>query len=757
MSEPTFHNSTPTNGHALPTSSSLPAIESFVKPKTNHDASLASTFQATPAKLEPANAPILPPTAEPLSSVGVQPAALVSQAQSQSQGFTAQSAPRQLTDSDAVEVKPYHGPIEITPAQLKFAQSTLKSLKTRREAAAFLVPVDPIALSIPHYPTIVKRPMDFGTIDIKLALTALVLKPNSKPGDKVKSARKFGLDQNKDYYRRIHDFDTDVRQVFFNCGLFNGPDSPYTHNAQVLEAAFDKYMNELPAPNSSESSADASAARARRPSNPVPTIRRSSSDLGGRPKREIHPPPPKDLPWANEPQSASSSSEMRKAARRKAAKKAAGSSAREQAHHAKVAQDELRFCTRIIDDLLKPTYSNLAWVFYDKPTMDFDWAPAYFQMIKKPIALRDIQKNIRAGQYAHADEFDADMQLLFQNCFTFNQPGSDVALMGEKLKAVYEDKMSRKPAPAPLPDYEESDEEDQGADEDQDDVQPEFLATLQEQISQLSSTLAMLEGAKNQNAGLIANTKNMLASLQESYASSGGSKKSKSKGTKRKASESGAASKKKSKAKSAGSPSASASASAAAAEYVPAKKAKSAGSACKKKPSTSNKKDRSSRRDDNSDEDIRTVTYEQKEELAAKITELSEERLDGAIRIINEDKPPNENDEEEIELDIDELSPKTLYKLYKYVVRPKKPAPTPNKNSKSAPLDGRKRGTGGIKKKNLDEGEEAERIARLQEQLNQFGNADAIIGGVGGAAGGHDDLVHSESSSDESGSDSDSD
>lgn len=752
MSDPTF-SVAPVNGHAVAAHSSSAAVDAPIKPEPSHGAS--STFQqATPAKPEPTDAPIVPPTAEPLSSVGVQPAALVSQVQAQSQSSSAQSASHQ-PNSDAVDVKPYDGPMEITPAQLKFAQSTLKSLKSRREAAAFLAPVDPVALGIPHYPTIVKRPMDFGTIDVKLALTAMVLKPNSKPGDKVKSASKFGLDQSKDYYRRIQDFDTDVRQVFYNCGLFNGPDSPYTHNAQVLEAAFEKYMNEVPAANTAESSADATAARARRPSNPVPTIRRSSSDVGGRPKREIHPPPPKDLPWANEPQSASTS-DMRKAARRKAAKKAGGLSAREQAHYAKVAQDELRFCTRIIDDLLKPTYSNVAWVFYDKPTMDFDWAPAYFQMIKKPIALRDIQKNIRSGQYADAAEFDADMQLLFQNCFTFNQPGSDVALMGEQLKSVYEDKMSRKPVSAPLPDYEESDEEDEDADEDDGDVDPEFLATLQAQISQLSSTLAMLEGAKNQNAGLIANTKTMLASLQESYASSGGSKKSKSKGagTKRKASESGAASKKKSKAKAAGSPS---SAAAAAAEYVPAKKAKSAPSSAKKKSaSLSNKKASSSRRDENSDEDIRTVTYEQKEELAAKITELSEERLDGAIRIINEDKPPNQNDEEEIELDIDELSPKTLYKLYKYVVRPKKPAPTANKNSKSAPLDGRKRGTGGIKKKNLDEGEEAERIARLQEQLNQFGKPDAI-GSVGGAAGGHDDLVHSESSSDESGSDSDSD
>lgn len=744
MSDPYF-NGAPANGHAYAPSSSV--FEPTPKVETNYDA--PASFPSNPAKLESVEAPLVPPTAEPISSVGVQPAALVSQEQARSQQATSIPSAPQQSDVAAVDIKPYDGPMEITAAQLKFAQSTLKSLKSRREAIAFLAPVDPVALGIPQYPQIITKPMDFGTIDIKLALTALVLKPNSKPGDKAKSAPQWGLDPSKDVYRRMHDFEADVRQVFYNCATFNGPASPYTANARVLEHAFDKYMSDVPAATT-PAAQESPAARQRRPSNPVPTIRRSSSDVGGRPKREIHPPPPKDLPYANEPQS--SSSEMRKAAQRKVAKKRGSLSAREQAHYAKMAQDELRFCTRIIDDLLKPSYYNVGWVFYDQPTMDFDWAPAYFQMIKKPIALRDIQKNIRSGVYADADEFNADMQLLFQNCFTFNPPGTDVYNLGEQLKAVYEEKFARKPAPAPLPDYEESDvDEDEDAEDDEDDVDPAFLATLQDQISQLASTLAMLEGAKNQNTGLIANTKAMLTSLQESYASSGGSKKSKSKGagTKRKASESGAASKKKSKAKATGSPSA-------AADYVPAKKAKSAAASQKKKPSSSNKKAGSSKRDDNSDEDIRNVTYEQKEELAAKITELSEERLDGAIRIINEDKPPSQNDEEEIELDIDELSPRTLYKLYKYVVRPKKAAPVANKNSKSAPLDGRKRGTGGIKKKNLDEGEEAERIARLQQQLEQFGNSEAT-GSAGGAVGGHDDLVHSDSSSDESGSDSDSD
>ena len=159
------------------------------------------------------------------------------------------------------------------------------------------------------------------------------------------------------------------------------------------------------------------------------------------------------------------------------------------------------------------------------------------------------------------------------------------------------------------------------------------------------------------------------------------------------------------------------------------------------------------------DEEVREVTYEQKEELAAKITQLPDDRLDGALKIIAEDKPPNANEDEEIELDIDDLSPSTLYKLYRYVVRPKGKKVTTSKLSSS---DGRKRGTGGVKRKNLDEEEEAARIARLQAQLNQFDNPDMSTSSASASkpatkAAGHDDLVASDSSSGEEDYESESD
>eukprot|EP00965_Chrysotila_dentata_P253877 6211483-Pleurochrysis_carterae.AAC.2 len=47
---------------------------------------------------------------------------------------------------------------------LAHCKAILKELKKKHEAEAFLTPVDWKALGIPDYPTIIKRPMDLGTV-----------------------------------------------------------------------------------------------------------------------------------------------------------------------------------------------------------------------------------------------------------------------------------------------------------------------------------------------------------------------------------------------------------------------------------------------------------------------------------------------------------------------------------------------------------------------------------------------------------------
>jgi bromodomain-containing factor 1 len=114
---------------------------------------------------------------------------------------------------------------------------------------------------------------------------------------------------------------------------------------------------------------------------------------------------------------------------------------------------------------------------------------------------------------------------------------------------------------------------------------------------------------------------------------------------------------------------------------------------------------------------------------------------------------------EEIELDIESLSPAVLTKLWNFVVKPQQqkksvvsasgPKRTSGNASKGAAA------TGGVKRKSMDESVESERIRKLEAQINRFGKqgADSGFGNDG-----FDDDAHSSNASasdSDSGSDSD--
>ncbi|KAG8927877.1 hypothetical protein FRC01_006793 [Tulasnella sp. 417] len=112
--------------------------------------------------------------------------------------------------------------------QYKFACNTMRTLKKHKNATPFLVPVDPVALGIPHYFQIVKQPMDFATIERKLFATGLDEGTGTRP------------------YRNVDEWISDVNQVFQNCYLFNGEVHPVSKMAQTVKAAFDKLLKKMP-------------------------------------------------------------------------------------------------------------------------------------------------------------------------------------------------------------------------------------------------------------------------------------------------------------------------------------------------------------------------------------------------------------------------------------------------------------------------------------------------------------------------------
>lgn len=81
----------------------------------------------------------------------------------------------------------------------KAAQRMLMTLSRNSQAWIFQEPVNVEALDIPDYLTIVKKPMDFGTIKTKIK---------------------------EQKYANISEFMEDMELVFYNCKLYNGE-----HNA----------------------------------------------------------------------------------------------------------------------------------------------------------------------------------------------------------------------------------------------------------------------------------------------------------------------------------------------------------------------------------------------------------------------------------------------------------------------------------------------------------------------------------------------
>jgi bromodomain-containing factor 1 len=149
------------------------------------------------------------------------------------------------------------------------------------------------------------------------------------------------------------------------------------------------------------------------------------------------------------------------------------------------------------------------------------------------------------------------------------------------------------------------------------------------------------------------------------------------------------------------------------------------------------------------DDDV--LSFEQKKDLSEAIQKLDGTKLEKVIQIIHEGVPEIRDSTEEIELEIDLLPAMVLTKLYNFVLRPLR-APATKRNRV-----GKGTGTGGLKRKSMDEDVEAEKIRQLEERMRLFDQGTLAPSVSGHGRGRDDDSEHSSDSSegsDSSGSDS---
>ncbi|OMJ27517.1 SWR1 complex bromodomain subunit bdf1 [Smittium culicis] len=112
--------------------------------------------------------------------------------------------------------------VRINSTQKEIMIKIVTSLRSNKDADPFLEPVDPVLLNIPDYPDIIKKPMDLSTVLNKL---------------------------NQGSYSLFDDVDSDIKQIFENCFLYNGKDSPISTMAKHLQKAYSnllkKYNSQL--------------------------------------------------------------------------------------------------------------------------------------------------------------------------------------------------------------------------------------------------------------------------------------------------------------------------------------------------------------------------------------------------------------------------------------------------------------------------------------------------------------------------------
>lgn len=103
---------------------------------------------------------------------------------------------------------------------------------------------------------------------------------------------------------------------------------------------------------------------------------------------------------------------------------------------------------------------QLARLFSVLPSK-FDY-PDYYEIIQEPISLKEIRSRIERGKYETDEEFRSDLDLMFQNCRTYNMPGSEVyedSLILENIVENHFKKKIPKITIKPFPPPEEEEEE----------------------------------------------------------------------------------------------------------------------------------------------------------------------------------------------------------------------------------------------------------------------------------------------------------
>lgn len=100
-----------------------------------------------------------------------------------------------------------------------------------------------------------------------------------------------------------------------------------------------------------------------------------------------------------------------------------------------LVEQQLKFCMNILNKLKRNQNAGPFLKPVDAVALGI---PDYPEKIKHPMDISTVRKKLETNAYKLPEEFDADMHLMFSNCYTYNAQGSVVHEMGRDLQKVYE-------------------------------------------------------------------------------------------------------------------------------------------------------------------------------------------------------------------------------------------------------------------------------------------------------------------------------
>ncbi|XP_032551994.1 bromodomain testis-specific protein isoform X2 [Chiroxiphia lanceolata] len=327
----------------------------------------------------------------------------------------------------------------------------------------FHQPVDAAALNLPDYYSIIKKPMDLGTIKKRLE---------------------------HNYYTKAAECIEDFKTMFLNCYMYNKPGDDIVFMAEELEKVFMQKIAQMP-PEETLVSLNKGKKKGKKPEEtqqPIPgtsneqSTNQTQAESCERPpvmtqERQQIPPAPLSAaqPTALMP-AAVPIIKAKKGVKRKAdtttpttsivtasgefsamfnERKAVKACRGENEHmvtnkllkrslpHSQQSpgiikkiqlSEKLKHCNAILKEMFSKKHAAYAWPFL-KPVDGASFSTGENQGIAKcPTDLRTIKKKMDNFEYSDIQEFATDVRLMFMSCYKHNSPDHEIVAMARKLQ-----------------------------------------------------------------------------------------------------------------------------------------------------------------------------------------------------------------------------------------------------------------------------------------------------------------------------------